>query len=56
MFVYCDGCDEEYVVCVLLYDIGDMLGSFNYLDIVVVIFKLFVSFENLWMVEKYGIF
>lgn len=56
MCVYCDGCDEEYVVCVLLYDIGDMFGSYNYLDVVVVILKLFVLEKNYWMVVNYGMF
>lgn len=48
--------DEEYVVCALLHDIGDTLGSFNHPDIAAAILKPFVSEENLWMVEKHGIF
>jgi predicted HD phosphohydrolase len=51
-----DGRDEEYVVCALLHDIGDTLGSFNHPDIAAAILKPFVSPENLWMVEKHGIF
>ncbi|MEH6499329.1 MAG: HD domain-containing protein [Pseudoalteromonas distincta] len=51
-----DGQDEEYVVCALLHDIGDTLGSFNHPDIAAAILKPFVSPENLWMVEKHGIF
>ncbi|MGC5700204.1 phosphohydrolase [Pseudomonas sp. NFXW11] len=51
-----DGRDEEYVVCALLHDIGDTLGSYNHPDIAVAILKPFVSPENLWMVEKHGIF
>ena len=51
-----DGRDEEYVVCALLHDIGDTLGSFNHPDIAVAILKPFVSDDNLWMVEKHGIF
>jgi predicted HD phosphohydrolase len=51
-----DGRDEEYVVCALLHDIGDTLGSFNHPDIAVAMLKPFVSDENLWMVEKHGIF
>ncbi len=50
------GEDEEYVVCALLHDIGDTLGSFNHADVAAVILKPFVSDENLWMVEKHGIF
>ncbi|NBA97789.1 HD domain-containing protein [Pseudomonas sp. R5(2019)] len=51
-----DGRDEEYVVCALLHDIGDTLGSYNHPDIAAAILKPFVSPENLWMVEKHGIF
>ena len=51
-----DGRDEEYVVCALLHDIGDTLGSYNHPDIAGAILKPFVSDENLWMVEKHGIF
>jgi predicted HD phosphohydrolase len=51
-----DGRDEEYVVCALLHDIGDTLGSFNHPDIAAAILKPFVLPENLWMVEKHGIF
>jgi predicted HD phosphohydrolase len=51
-----DGRDEEYVVCALLHDIGDTLGSFNHFDIAAAILKPFVSDENLWMVQHHGIF
>ncbi len=50
------GEDEEYVVCALLHDIGDTLGSFNHADVAASIVKPFVSEENFWMVEKHGIF
>lgn len=51
-----DGRDEEYVVCALLHDIGDTLGSYNHADIAAAILKPFVSDENFWIVEKHGIF
>ncbi|MEO8602553.1 MAG: HD domain-containing protein [bacterium] len=51
-----DGRDDEYVVCALLHDIGDTLGSFNHPDVAVAILKPFVCDANLWMVEKHGIF
>ena len=47
---------DEYVVCALLHDIGDTLGSYNHPDIAAAILKPFVSDEHLWMVEKHGIF
>ena len=51
-----DGRDEEYVVCALLHDIGDTLGSMNHPDVAAAILKPFVSEENLWMVANHGIF
>ena len=51
-----DGRDEAYVVCALLHDIGDTLGSFNHPDIAAAILKPFVSEANLWMVQNHGIF
>ena len=51
-----DGRDEEYVVCALLHDIGDTLGSFNHPDIAAAIVQPFVSEANHWMVKHHGIF
>ena len=50
------GKDDEYVVCALLHDIGDTLGSYNHPDIAAAILKPFVSDENLWMVQMHGVF
>lgn len=51
-----DGRDEEYVVCALLHDIGDTLGSYNHPDVAAAILKPFVSEKNLWMVANHGMF
>lgn len=51
-----DGRDEEYVVCALLHDIGDTLGSYNHADIAAVMLEPFVSEENHWMVKHHAIF
>lgn len=51
-----DGRDEEYVVCALLHDIGDTLGSFNHPDIAAAIVQPFVSEASHWMVKHHGIF
>lgn len=51
-----DGRDEEYVVCALLHDIGDTLGSWNHPDIAAAILKPFVRPDYLFMVEKHGVF
>ena len=53
---YRDGRDEEYVVCALLHDIGDTLGSYNHADVAASILKPFVSEKNHWMVAHHGIF
>jgi predicted HD phosphohydrolase len=50
------GEDEEYVVCALLHDIGDTLGSYNHADIAAAVVKPFVSPENHWMVEQHAVF
>ena len=51
-----DGRPDDYVVCALLHDIGDTLGSFNHPDIAAAILKPFVSEEHHWMVQHHGIF
>lgn len=53
---YKDGRDEEYVVCALLHDMGDLLGPRNHADVAAAILKPFVSERNHWMVEKHAIF
>ena len=51
-----DGRDEEYVVCALIHDIGDMLGCYNHSDVSAAILKPFVSDQNYWMVQHHGVF
>ena len=51
-----DDRDEEYVICALLHDIGDTLGTFNHPDIAAAILKPFISDANLWMIQHHGIF
>jgi predicted HD phosphohydrolase len=51
-----DGRDEEYVVCALLHDIGDTLGTYNHAEIGAVLLKPFVSEQNYWMMAHHGIF
>jgi predicted HD phosphohydrolase len=50
------GEDEEYVVCALLHDIGDILGSANHPDVAAAILEPFVCEANHWMVKYHGIF
>ena len=51
-----DGCDDEYVVCALLHDIGDLLGSFNHAELGATILKPFISEQNYFMLQNHGIF
>ncbi len=51
-----DGRDDEYVVCALLHDIGDTLGSLNHADVAAVILEPFVSEANHWMVKHHAVF
>jgi predicted HD phosphohydrolase len=55
-FALRDERDEEYVICALLHDIGDTLGSYNHPEIAAAILKPFVSEANHWMVENHGVF
>jgi len=51
-----DGRDEEYVVCALMHDIGDLMGPSNHAEVGAVIMKPYVSEANHWMMDKHGIF
>ncbi len=51
-----DGRDEEYVVCALMHDIGDLMGPSNHAEVGAVIMKPFVSEANHWMLDKHGVF
>jgi len=51
-----DGRDDEYVVCALLHDVGDLLATYNHADLAAAILKPFVSERNLWIVQHHAIF
>lgn len=51
-----DDKDEEYVVCALMHDIGDLLGPSNHAEIGAIVMKPYVSERNYWMMDKHGIF
>ncbi len=50
------GRDDEYLVCALVHDIGDLLNPYNHPDLAAAILKPFVSEENHWMVQMHGVF
>jgi len=49
------GEDTQYVVCALLHDIGDTLGSSNHADVAAAILQPFISEENLWMIKHHAV-
>lgn len=53
---YRDGKDEEYVVCALLHDMGDILATANHAELAATILKPFVAEENWWLLQHHGIF
>ena len=44
------------MVCALVHDIGDTLGTYNHADVAAVLVRPFVSEENHWIVEHHAIF
>jgi predicted HD phosphohydrolase len=50
------GHDEEYVVCALIHDIGDILLPSNHAELAAVILRPYVSERNHWMMDHHGIF
>lgn len=51
-----DGRDEEYAVCALLHDIGDVLAPANHAEYAALVLAPFVSEANLWMIRHHGLF
>ncbi|MFC3071120.1 HD domain-containing protein [Phenylobacterium soli] len=51
-----DGRDEEYVVCALLHDIGDILLPASHAEMGAAILRPYISDANHWMLEKHGVF
>ncbi len=51
-----DGRDEEYVICALLHDIGDLLLPASHAELGAAILKPYVSDRNHWMLAHHGIF
>jgi predicted HD phosphohydrolase len=51
-----DGRDDEYVVCALIHDIGDILAPANHSKFAATLLEPFISDRNRWIVEHHGIF
>lgn len=50
------GRDEEYVVCALLHDIGDMLSPTNHAEFAASMLTPYVSEANTWMIAHHDTF
>jgi len=50
------GRDDEYVVCALLHDIGDVLCPTNHADLAAAMLRPYVSDQNHWMVAHHTVF
>ena len=51
-----DGADTETIVCALLHDIGDIIGTANHSQVGAALLRPYVSAENYWVVEHHGLF
>jgi predicted HD phosphohydrolase len=51
-----DGRDDEYVLCALLHDIAEPIGSRNHPEVAAAMLRPFVTEANCWMVEQHGLF
>lgn len=51
-----DGRDEQYAVCALLHDIGDVLAPADHADFAALVLRPFVSEQNHWMIRYHGLF
>ena len=51
-----DGRGEEYVVCCLLHDIGDLISPFNHSQAAADILRPYVSEKNYWIIRHHGLF
>lgn len=51
-----DGADTETVVCALLHDIGDIIGTANHSQVAAALLRPYVSERNWWIVHHHGLF
>lgn len=50
------GEDEEYVVCCLIHDIGDLLAPFNHGEFAATLLQPFISEKNHWLIANHHAF
>ena len=51
-----DGADMETIVCALLHDIGDVIGTANHSQVGAALIRPYVSEQNWWVVHHHGLF
>jgi predicted HD phosphohydrolase len=51
-----DGADTETIVCALLHDIGDIIGTANHSQVAAALLRPYVSEQNWWIVQHHGLF
>ena len=51
-----DGADTETIVCALLHDIGDIIGTANHSEVAAALLRPYVSDQNYWIVKYHGLF
>ena len=50
------GEDEEYVVCCVIHDIGDLLAPFNHGEFAATLLQPFISEKNHWLIANHHAF
>lgn len=50
------GEDEEYVVCCVIHDIGDLLAPFNHGEFAAALLEPFISERNYWLIANHHAF
>ena len=53
---YKDGRDEEYIVCALLHDIGDVISPSNHSQVSAALLRPYINEKNYWIVLNHGLF
>jgi predicted HD phosphohydrolase len=51
-----DGAGTETIVCALLHDIGDVIGTANHSQVAAALLRPYVSEQNYWVVNHHGLF
>ncbi len=51
-----DDNDEQFVVCALLHDIGDIIAPENHSQLAAAVLKPYISEKNHWIIQHHGLF